>query len=192
MDTSVSFLESLRDDSGDAWRQLIDLYSPLIRRWLAKYGAEWDDMDDVSQEVLSVVVRRIPEFQRAPRVGAFRTWLRTITANCLRDHWRRKNRQPKSVGGSVFGEMIEQLQDSDSGISKLWDRDHDQHVTQYLLKQVRPDFADTTWQAFQRYAIDDRSAQEVAAELGISENAVFIAKSRVMTRLRQVGQGLID
>lgn len=193
VDTSVSLLDSLRTESDDAvWSRLVGLYSPLIRGWLNRHGAQSDDVDDVTQEVLTVVVRRIPEFRREPQTGAFRSWLRKITVNCLRDYWRRKNKQPKPVGGSDFGQIIDQLEDAHSGISKLWDREHDEHVTQYLLKQVRSDFTETTWKAFQRYAIDNRSADEVAQELGISENAVFIAKSRVMTRLRQLGRQLID
>jgi RNA polymerase sigma-70 factor (ECF subfamily) len=193
MDTSASFLESLRhapDD--DAWSTLVDLYSPLIRGWLKRRGAATSDVDDVAQEVLAVVVRRFPEFRREPRTGAFRTWLRAITANCLRDHWRRGNKQPRAVGGTDFGEIVQQLADSHSDLSKLWDREHDEHVTQYLLKLIRPGFSEKTWQAFQRFAIDGNSADEVARELDMTPNAVFIAKSRVMAALREQGRGLID
>lgn len=142
--------------------------------------------------MLTVVVRRFPKFRLEPRTGAFRSWLRTITANCLRDHWRRNNKQPAGVGGTDFGEIINQLEDPHSGISKLWDREHDQRVTQYLLERIRPDFREQTWLAFQRFAIDGLSADEVGKELGISANAVLIAKSRVMSALRQQGQGLIE
>lgn len=193
MDTSPSLLESLRDASDElAWNKLVDLYAPLIRGWLKRHGAATDDLDDVTQEVLTVVVRRFPEFRRQPRTGAFRSWLRAITANCLSDHWRRRNKQPSPVGGSDFAEVIEQLADPHSGISKLWDREHDEHVIRHLLARIRPDFSEQTWQAFQRFAMDGLSADEVAAELGVSANAVFIAKSRVMSSLRRQGEGLID
>lgn len=193
MDTSPSLLDSLRDASDElAWNKLVNLYSPLIRGWLQRHGAAIGDVDDVVQEVLTVVVRRFPEFRRQPRTGAFRSWLRTITANCLRDHWRRGNKQPAAVGGSDYGEVINQLADPLSGISKLWDREHDEHVIRYLLARIRPDFSEQTWRAFQRFAMDGLSADEVAAELGMSANAVFIAKSRVMSSLRRQGQGLIE
>ncbi len=193
MDTSASFLDSLRDTSDErAWSRLVELYSPLIRNWLQRNGAARTDIEDVVQEVMTVVVRRFPEFQRQPRTGAFRAWLRTIAANCLRDQWRRNNRQPKAVGGSDFGETIGQLADPQSGISKLWDREHDEHVTRYLLERIRPDFSEKTWRAFQRFALDGLSADRVAKELGITANAVFIAKSRIMSSLRQQGQGLIE
>lgn len=193
MDTSASLLDLLRDASdGVAWTMLVDLYSPLIRGWLKRYGAAAVDADDVVQEVLAVVVRRFPEFQRQPQTGAFRAWLRKITANCLRDYWRRCNRQPTVVGGSEFAEVINQLADPHSGISKVWDREYDEYVARFLLDRIRPDFSERTWRAFQRFALDGVSADKVAHELEISTNAVFIAKSRVMAKLRQVGQGMLD
>ena len=193
METSASLLDSLRDASDEfAWNRLVDLYAPLVRGWRKRHGAAHGDIDDVVQEVLTIVVRRFPEFRRQPQTGAFRAWLRTITANCLRDHWRRSNKQPAAVGGSNFGKIIDQLEDPHSGISKLWDREHDDHVIRYLLARIRPDFSEQTWRAFQRFAMDGLSADEVARELGITANAVFIAKSRVMSSLRRQGQGLID
>ncbi|MEW4456372.1 sigma-70 family RNA polymerase sigma factor [Bremerella sp. JC817] len=193
MDTSVSFLDSLQCTSDEeAWGRLVGMYSPLIRGWLKRHGAMVEDLDDVTQEVLAVVFRRFPDFRREPRAGAFRAWLRTITANCLRDHWRKKNRQPTGVGGSDFGAVIAELEDPNSGLSAQWNRDHDRHVIQYLLDEVRPAFTDKTWQAFQRFALDGLTADVVSQELGISVNAVFVAKSRVLSRLRQRGLGLIE
>ena len=193
MDTSASLLDSLQHASDEvAWTKLVDLYSPLIQGWLRRHGAVASDLDDVVQEVLTVVVRRFPEFRREPRTGAFRSWLRTIAANCLRDHWRKKNRQPPAVGGSDFGAVIELLADPHSDLSQQWNREHDAHVTQYLLKAIRPTFSEKTWRAFQRFAIDGKSADEVGQELEMTANAVFIAKSRVMAALREQGRGLIE
>lgn len=192
METSVSFLDSLRDRSAqEPWRRLVDLYSPLIRSWLRRHAASENDVDDVTQEVLAVVVRRFPEFERQ-RCGAFRSWLRTIAVNCLRDQWRKGNRQPAGGGGTDFNILLGQLEDPHSGLSQQWNREHDAHVSQYLLEQVRPQFAPQTWTAFRRFALDGLSADEVAQELGITPNAVFIAKSRVMSALRQVGEGLLE
>jgi RNA polymerase sigma-70 factor (ECF subfamily) len=193
METSASFLDSLRTDPDEQrWRMLIDLYTPLIRGWLIRGGALANDVDDLAQEVLVVVVRRFPEFRREPQAGAFRSWLRTIAVNCLRDHWRSRKKQPVAPGGTDFGEMIDQLSDPDSPLSQLWDREHNHHVTAYLLSRVRESCSESTWQAFQRFALDGLSADEVARELGMSPNAVFIAKSRVLASLRKLGEGLID
>jgi RNA polymerase sigma-70 factor (ECF subfamily) len=192
-ETSASLLDRLRlqPDDGD-WRRLVDLYSPLIRGWLHRHGLPPQEADDIVQEVLAVVVRRLPEFRRQPRAGAFRRWLRSISVNCLRDFWRRRRGRPVAAGGSAFVQLLDELADPASGLSREWDREHDRHVTQRLLELIRPHFEDTTWAAFRRVALEGASPDAVAAELGLTVNAVFIAKSRVLSRLRQEGAGLID
>jgi RNA polymerase sigma-70 factor (ECF subfamily) len=191
--TSDTLLErlKLRADKG-AWSEFVDLYTPLIRGWLRrdlKLGAEGDDL---VQEVLCVVVRKLPQFRREPRPGAFRCWLRGITVNCLRNLWRDRRGRPLAVGEGEFFEVLQQLEDPRSGLSRLWDREHDRHVTQRLLALIRPHFEPSTWAAFQKLVMEGLPAEQVARELGLSANAVFIAKSRVLSRLRREGAGLID
>jgi RNA polymerase sigma-70 factor (ECF subfamily) len=118
--------------------------------------------------------------------------LRTIAVNCLRDFWRSRKSRPQAAGGDEAFALLDQLEDSGSALSQQWDREHDLHVTRLLLDQLRPRFEPTTWRAFQRVAQDGASPAEVAAELGITVNAVFIAKSRVLSRLRQEAEGLIE
>ncbi|MCR9116481.1 MAG: sigma-70 family RNA polymerase sigma factor [bacterium] len=193
METSPTLLNALRGaGDSDAWAELVNLYAPLIRGWLVRMGARPSDLDDMTQDVLTVVVSRVGEFDRNPQVGSFRSWLRTIAVNCWRSHIRKQKKQAAAVGGSQFGEFIAELEDPNSGLSKLWDREHDHHVMQHLFQQTRGKVAESTWRAFERFAIDGLSAREAAEELGVSENAIFIAKSRVMTQLRQRGRGLID
>lgn len=193
MDTSLSLLDLLRSQpNADAWRRLVELYTPLIRGWLARHAAAPADFEDVVQEVFAVLVRRLPEFQRAPRTGAFRHWLKQITVNCLRDAWRSRRGKPGGTGDSDFLAMLEQMEDPRSGLSRVWDEEHDRHVLRGLLQLIRTQFEPRTWRAFERVAIDGATPAEVAAELGISVNAVFIAKSRVLASLRQIGAGLID
>jgi RNA polymerase sigma-70 factor (ECF subfamily) len=191
-DTSASLFDRLRQAPDEAWGQLVAIYTPLIRGWLRRQGLHAQEADDVVQEVLAVLVRRLPDFERRPQPGSFRRWLRSITVNCLRDFWRSARTKPRATGASDFQEVLEQLADPDSGLSKQWDQEHDQHVTQALLELVRPRFEAKTWEAFRRVALDGAAPEAVAAELGLTVNAVFIAKSRVLSRLRQEGAGLID
>ena len=191
--TSASLLDRLRrDPQSAAWQRLVEIYEPLVRGWLRQQRLVESDADDVVQEVMTVVVRRLKDFEHNGRVGAFRTWLRTITANCLRDHWRSGRRRPTATGDSDFQQLLAQLEDPTSGLSKTWDQDHDRHVTRKLLEMLRGDFEPATWQAFQRTALDGVSAKDAALELGITSNAVFIARSRVLARLRQEAAGLIE
>jgi RNA polymerase sigma-70 factor, ECF subfamily len=191
-ETSASLLDRLRAAPADAdWRRLVDLYTPLVHSWLRRQEVPAADADDVVQEVLAVVVRKLAGFERE-RTGSFRRWLRSVTVNCLRERCRAGRRQPAGTGGTGFLQVLDQLEDPASELSRQWDREHDRHVTQRLLEHLKPRFEATTWKAFQRVALDGLPAAQAAAELGLSVNAVFIARSRVMTLLRQEGKGLLD
>ena len=191
--TSLSMLEHLRQDPNEsAWQRLVDIYTPLIRVWLRRYALLDQDVDDLVQEVLAIVVRRIPEFKRKAQVGSFRRWLRTITVNCLRTFWRAQRYRPRAIGNEDFAQILDQLEDTESALSKLWDREHDEHVTRRLLEMIRPRFEAKTWAAFQRVALEGIPVDEVAKELQLTVNAVFIAKSRVIHLLKQAGKGLLE
>jgi RNA polymerase sigma-70 factor (ECF subfamily) len=191
-ETSISLLERLRQGPNDtAWRNMVDLYSPLIRNWLRRYALPEADVDDLVQDVLAVVVRKLPDFRKKPQIGAFRRWLRTITVYCLRDFWRAQRFVPRALGSGDFAGVLDQLEDSESDLSKVWDQEHDDHITRRLLEMIRPRFETKTWLAFQRVALEGASVDEVAAELDMTVNAVFIAKSRVLHQLRQEGQEMI-
>ncbi len=190
-ETSVSLLERLRDQSDDvSWRRLLDLYGPLLRGWLGRHDLQAADADDLVQEVLAVVVRELPRFEHSGRPGAFRRWLRTILVNRLRPFWRGR-RSRGEAGGDLEG-LLAQLEDPDSSLSRLWDEEHDRHVLGRLLELIRPEFTASTWQAFLRVTLQGRDEEAVAAELGLSVHAVFVAKSRVLCRLRREARGLID
>ncbi|MEQ9407695.1 MAG: sigma-70 family RNA polymerase sigma factor [Fuerstiella sp.] len=192
METSASLLERLctSPDEPD-WQRLFDVYTPLIRWWIRRYSSSERDAEDVVQETLSVVLRKLPGFQRQ-RTGSFRAWLRSVTVNCLRDSWRANRFQAVATGGSNFRQVLEQMSDPGSELSQLWDREHDDHVLRTLLNQIRPSVSEETWLAFHRVTVLNESPAEVAERLGISLNAVYIAKSRVMSRLRTEARGLID
>jgi RNA polymerase sigma factor (sigma-70 family) len=189
-DTSVTFLERLSSEPDeDSWQRFVDLYGPLIRGWLGRYSVAAEDAEDLAQEVLTVVVRELPRFQHNQQPGAFRNWLRIVAVNQLRLLWR--NRRGEAGVADLAG-MLDQLADPSSSLSQLWNQEHDRHVTHRLMNMIRPQFEEKTWQAFRRVAIDGLKPAAVAAELGISVNAVLLAKSRILNRLRQELRGLTD
>jgi len=191
--TSLSLLDRLRanPDAPD-WRQFAELYEPLIRGWLRRKDVLGSDADDLVQNTMTVVLRRLADFDHNGRTGAFRNWLRTITVHCLQEHWKALQSRPAGVGGSDILHVISQWADPQSELSQQWNREHDLHVMRKLLERMRDEFEPKTWTAFQRFALDGLSAAEVAQELAISPNAVFIAKSRVLARLRQEAAGLLE
>jgi RNA polymerase sigma-70 factor (ECF subfamily) len=192
METSVSLLERLRSPHDEeAWRRLDDIYRPLIRRWLLRYPGLGDEVEDVVQDILCVLVRELPGFQRQ-RNGSFRCWLRTITAHRALAHHRSRRGRPQALGNPIEECPLAQLNDPNSELSLLWDQEHDRHVLRRLLELIEPMFAPATLAAFRRVFFDEVGVAQVATELGLSISAVYLAKSRVLKALRQEASGLID
>lgn len=191
--TSISLLNRLQqtDDSVN-WNRLVKLYSPLLRQWLRKYDVQASDADDLIQEVLLAVSKDLKSFDHNGRPGAFRTWLRTILAHRLRNFWRSRGRRPQARGDSDIDRRLDQLEDPASELSAIWDQQHDKYVAQQLLSMTQSSFEPRTWTAFRRVALEGARPDAVAKELGVSLNAVFIAKSRVLSRLRQEADGLVE
>jgi RNA polymerase sigma-70 factor (ECF subfamily) len=192
METSASLLERLRiSPDEEAWQRLDDIYRPLIQRWLRRDPTLGEEAEDIVQDVMGVLVRELPGFQRQ-RTGSFRRWLRTITAHRLAAFYRSRKNRPLPLGAPAGESTLEQLADPDSELSRLWDEEHDRHVLRRLMDLIAPLFKETTLAAFCRVAFDGIPAAQAAEELGLSLNAVLVAKSRVLTRLRQEAEGLID
>jgi RNA polymerase sigma-70 factor, ECF subfamily len=190
-ETPVSLLERLRlRPDPESWQRLVDLYAPLIRAWLPRYSLQPPDAEDLSQDVLTVLVRELPTFQHDLRPGSFRRWLRTITVNRLRNFWRSGKRRPVTAGNVDF--LLDQLEEPDSPLCRQWDEEHDRHVVSRLLELLEPEFEPSTWRAFRLLVLEGKPTAEVAAELNMSANAVRIAKSRVLTRFRQEAEGLLE
>jgi RNA polymerase sigma-70 factor (ECF subfamily) len=188
--TSASLLERLRDPrDAQAWQKLVLVYTPFMHAWLRPAPLQPADVDDLTQRVLELLVRKLPQFVHNGRPGAFRAWLCGITKNVLRE-FRRAGR----FGGQAPGtaDLLEQLEDPDSGLSRWWDEEHNRHVVNGLLRLVEPDFKPATWRAFRRLVLDELPAEVVAAQLDMTVNAVLIAKSRVLARLREEADGLVD
>jgi RNA polymerase sigma-70 factor, ECF subfamily len=191
--TSATLLERLRDRSDSvAWQRLIDLYSPLIQAWLHHHGVSAGDAEDMTQDVLAVVVREVSRFRHNGRTGAFRSWLRTITVNCLRQSLRSRRPRVAAVGSLEIATALDQLEDPASDLSRHWDQEHDRYILERLMELIGPEFEATTWRAFRRQVIDGAPARVVAGEMGMTVNAVLIAKSRVLSHLRREADGLVD
>jgi RNA polymerase sigma factor (sigma-70 family) len=185
--TSFSLLQRLHDRRDAlAWGHLVRVYMPLMHAWLRAAGLQAADCEDLTQQVLQILNRKIAEFKHNGHTGAFRTWLHNITRNVLRDFYR--SRPMPEAASSI----LDQLAQPTSELSRQWDDEYNHHVIRGLLELVQPEFSVSTMQAFRRVVLDEAPAAVVAQELGLSVNAVLIAKSRVLARLRQEGQGLAD
>jgi RNA polymerase sigma-70 factor, ECF subfamily len=189
--TSLTLLDRLRSERReDDWTRFVILYQPFIRRFIKLDGALAADADDVCQEVMRKIVTHLPRFERA-RDGSFRNWLKIITVNEVRLFWRRRMARNKSAMAPT-AISLESLADARHELSQLWDREHDAYILNGLQELVKPEFSDTTWRAFELRVFEGKSSDEAAAILGITKNAVDIAKSRVVSRMRRESQGFLD
>ena len=190
--TSASLLERLRrpDPAASDWQRLDAMYAPLIRAWIARLPGIGTEADDLTQEVLIVLVRELPTFQRE-RDGSFRVWLRRVTVNRVRT-WRRSRKRLPLVGLDPADDFLTRLEDPASDLADEWDREHNRHVRDRLFAAIRRDFEPATWEAFTLFALDGLSAAEAGARTGMTAAGVVSAKARVLKRLRDEAAGILD
>ncbi|MEO1529045.1 MAG: sigma-70 family RNA polymerase sigma factor, partial [Planctomycetota bacterium] len=192
-ETSLSLLQQMRESPvQEAWDRLHALYEPLIRKWLVRYELQASDADDVAQEVLMAISQGVASFEHNGRQGAFRAWIKGVLVNRLRKFWHSRDRRPVASGGSDMNRRLAELDDPMSQISRIWNEEHDQHVLAQLITSVEPQFQPNTWAAFRMTALQGIKPGQAAEKLGLSLNAVLIAKSRVLGRLRQEADGMVD
>ena len=192
MDTRITLLKEVSGGSQDAWTELTEIYQPLIANWLRGFDLQQSDADDLTQEVLTALFSNVDRFGHNGRIGAFRSWLRTVTHNQAVDFLRRRTRDAPQLDRSTFSNAIESLLDPRSSVSKLFDRQHDRHLLRTLLRRVTAEFQDSTMALFREHVIESRDATAIADEFSVSRHAVYMAKSRVMRRLRELAPGLIE
>lgn len=184
LSTSRSLLVRARDGDAMAWDRLSVLYAPLVFHWCRHRGLREADAADVVQDVFQAVATHLGPFRKHSPSDTFRGWLRTITENKIRDHYRRKGNEADAVGGTEAQHRLTQIPapaaPSDAEIQDDWD----ERFLQHALDAVRQEFEDRTWQAFWRTTVEGRAPSDVGAELAMSQGAVRVAKSRVLRRLR--------
>ena len=184
----------IRAQGGDeaSWNDLAELYRPFLINWLSRHEVPARDVDDLTQEILVSVVQYLPSFRHPGHPGAFRSWLRAIAANRVHDYWRAREPEAPVSGGSGATAALQEIAAPDSDLNRQWDEEHDRYVLRCLLDLVGEEFEPATLRAFRRLALDGARGEEVAAELGMSVGAVYVAKSRVLQRIRREAEGLID
>ncbi len=185
LQTRPSLLLRLRDAGDDAaWSQFVSVYTPLIFAFCRGRGLSETDAADVAQEVLKAVAKAIPRFSYDPRRSSFRNWLFTVVRSKLNNFFAAQARQPRSAGQTTVQEFVEG--EPDRTIEETWQREYQANLVRWAAAQIRSEFKDPTWNAFWRTAILAESSDKVARDLGLTVNALYIARSRVTTRLRQI------
>jgi RNA polymerase sigma-70 factor (ECF subfamily) len=189
--TRSSLLLRLRDltDEG-AWSQFVAIYTPLIFGCCRGRGLVEADAYDVTQDVLKAVAQALPRFEYNPQRSSFRNWLFTVVRSKLNNFFAAQARRPRPAGATTLRQFAETAFDAPD--EEAWRREHQGHLVRWAAAQIRSDFSGKTWDAFWRTAMAGEDAQAVAEQLGLSLNALYIARSRVTSRLREVIDDLGD
>jgi RNA polymerase sigma-70 factor (ECF subfamily) len=184
--TSASLLERLRQTADPvAWERFVRLYTPLLCHWARRVGVPPQDVEDLVQDVFAVLVRKLRAF-RYDTGQRFRGWLWTVTVNKCRERRRRAVTAPQAGDGELSG-----LAESDPA-AEVDEAEYRKYLARQVAQLIQAEFQPGTWKAFWECVVADRPAAEVARELGTTENAVYIAKGRVLRRLRQELDGLLE
>ncbi|MFP6765912.1 MAG: sigma-70 family RNA polymerase sigma factor [Planctomycetaceae bacterium] len=190
--TSLTLLARVQADQPDAWERMLELYAPLVRYWCRRCNLSAEDTADVFQETFRSVASHVGAFDRDERQGSFRGWLRTITSNRIRDHFRRQAGKAVASGGTDAQQHLQSLPDPLAEEDEAAEADLMSDALQRALNWIQGDYEERTWTAFYRSQIEEHATEDIAADLGLTPAAVRKAKYRVLRRLREELQGLIQ
>ena len=189
---SSTLLERIRARQPEAWQRLVNLYTPVVYQWCRQYHVTRDDALDLVQEVFTAVAQNIGGFRRSRPGDSFTAWLRTITHNKIRNYSSYCRGRPLAEGGTNAQERLLQVPEMPDPSETGDPREVNGLVVPIGLDLVRAEFENRTWEAFQRVVVEEQSPAQIAADLGMSVQAVYKAKSRVLRRLRQELDGLME
>lgn len=177
--TRLSLLVRLRDVGDDgAWSDFVRLYAPLVYGLARRHGLQDADAADLTQEVLRGMVQALPRLRYDPARGSFRGFLFTAARNQVRKQMMARKREPAG------GELLDEVPAPEEVAA--WEEEYQRHVFALAVQRVRDSFREATWQAFWRTAVGGEEAQRVGDDLGLSIGAVYIARTRVLARIREV------
>jgi RNA polymerase sigma-70 factor (ECF subfamily) len=180
-ETSASLLVRLRDATDAAsWETFVTVYGPLIRGYCQYQGLQEADAADVGQDVMVRVVRAIGSFEYRPDVGRFRDWLGAVVRNAVRRFRERDRKTPHGLGADERPDL-----DVAGPADPAWTMQYQTGLLKAACDRAKPGFEPHTWRAFERVWMDQVNAADVAHELDLPVHAVYVAKSRVLQRVRQ-------
>ena len=168
----------------ESWREFASIYEPLVHRIAIAKGLQRADADDLVQEVMTRVARSVGDWDPDNRRGTFRGWISTIARNLVIDFLRKRKRAPLTSEKTDVRRLVESTPDRGEE-TDYFDREYERQLFINAAKEIRDSFAPNSWNAFWLTAVKNQPVKKVAAKLGISVGAVYVARSRIMSRLKQ-------
>jgi RNA polymerase sigma-70 factor (ECF subfamily) len=190
--TRASLLVRLRDGrDNEAWRQFVELYSAVVYGFARKRGLQDADAADVMQDVLRSVAGAAGRLNYDPSRGSFRGWLYTIARNKIFNFFEAgRHRIGRGSGDTGVHEKLEALPEPEWGLAASWDEEYERNIAAVAMRRVQAEVQPATWQAFWQTAVEGRPAREAGEAVGMSAGAVYVARSRVLARLKEEVQRL--
>ncbi|MEW6157749.1 MAG: sigma-70 family RNA polymerase sigma factor [Verrucomicrobiota bacterium] len=187
MATRRSLLTRLKDWEDHAgWQEFFDTYWKLIYSFALKSGLSEAEAQDVVQETVLSVAKRMKDFKYDPAIGSFKSWLLTITRSRIADHYRKQSRQVRRAeSGSATSTTrrtatIERIADpAQDRFEAEWDREWHKHLLEAATERIRRKVNPKQFQIFDCYVLKQWSVGDVARTLGVSVSQVYVVKHRI-------------
>src|SRR6478672_8728027 len=182
--TRASLLIQIRDGTNQAaWQEFVDLYGPVIYGFARKRGLQDADAADLMQDVLRSVSSAIGRLDYDRKHGTFRGWLFTITRNKVFNFLSARRIRPQATGDTATNQLLAESPAALDG-SDAWELEYQRRLASLAMDRLKGEFHENTWQAFWLTAVEGRAAADVAKQVGMSPGAIYVAKSRVLARLK--------
>jgi RNA polymerase sigma factor (sigma-70 family) len=183
--TRASLLVRIQDPNDThAWSEFVELYASVVYGFARKRGLQDADAADVMQDVLRSVASAVGRLQYDPKRGTFRGWLFSVTRNKLYNFLDKKRRHPQGAGDTAAQIRLEEHPETTGELDE-WDAEYEKRTFAWAAERVRKEFQERTWKAFWQTAVEGKNPTEVGNSLKMSPGAVYVAKSRVIARLRE-------
>jgi RNA polymerase sigma-70 factor (ECF subfamily) len=186
-----SVLVRAQGGDGEAFAKITALFGGLVYHWCRRAGLSPEDSEDVSQQVFISVSNGLNGFKREKPSDSFRGWLRVVTRSRVMDFFRANSHREVPVGGTSFMERINSIvEQGDEVIGE--ERAETNILVERAMSLLQSEFSANDCKAFHMLVIDAIAPREVAEKLGLSLNSVYIAKSRILKRMRDEFDDLMD
>ncbi|QDU26490.1 ECF RNA polymerase sigma factor SigE [Anatilimnocola aggregata] len=183
--TRASLLVQLRDgDNQVAWQEFARLYGPVIYGFARKRGLQDADAADLMQDVMRSVSSAIGRLDYDRKQGTFRGWLFTITRNKIFNFLSARRIRPQGSGDTTTNKMLDSTPAETDG-QDAWELEYQRRIAALAMDKIKSEFQESSWQAFWLTAVEGKSAGEVSKQIGLSTGAIYVAKSRVLARLKE-------